>query len=92
MIVGPCQSTLDFADCSSSPIRFSRVLCMLSLLWVQSLLQQVRYRSSDNDLTVVQYILNKALIENQLLKISGKKLFDFSMECVLIGEKDSSGK
>lgn len=44
--------------------------------------QQKRHRSGERDLTVIPYILNETLtlMENQLLKTSGKKLFDFNVE------------
>ncbi|XP_044010203.1 uncharacterized protein LOC122853855 [Aphidius gifuensis] len=46
------------------------------------ILQQERHRSGNRDFAVTPYILNKTLIliENDLLKISGKKLSDFNME------------
>ncbi|XP_060873898.1 ATP-dependent DNA helicase pif1-like [Metopolophium dirhodum] len=49
------------------------------------ILQQERHRSGNHDLAVTPYILNKTLIliENDLLKISGKKLSDFNMESPL---------
>jgi len=49
------------------------------------ILQQKRHRSGNRYLAVIPYILNKTLIliENDLLKISGKKLSDFNMESPL---------
>jgi hypothetical protein len=49
------------------------------------ILQQERHRFGNRDLAVTPYILNKTLIliENNLLKISGKKLSDFNMESPL---------
>jgi hypothetical protein len=46
------------------------------------ILQQERHRSGNRNLAVIPYILNKTLIliENDLLKISEKKLSDFNME------------